>query len=187
MKIAIFGSGAIGGYLGGRLAQAGHDVRFIARGEHLDAIATEGLRVNSISGDFTIHPANATDQAGEIGVVDMVLCGVKSWQVPQITHEMAKMIGPHTVVITIQNGVEAHTTLSRSLGGEHILPGLCKMICMIEAPGLIRHAAVDPYLAFGEADGRVTPRVLKIADLFAGAQGLTVDVSEDIIADRGER
>lgn len=183
MKIAVFGSGAIGGYFGGRLAQAGNDVTFIARGKHLDAIVARGLQVNSISGDFTIHPAKATERVEEVGIVDIVLCGVKSWQVSEVADAIGLLVGPDTVIIPIQNGVEAHTVLSGSIGAEHILPGLCKMISMIEAPGRIRHAGVDPYLALGEVDGRLTPRVQKIARLFANARGITVDASEHIIAD----
>ena len=83
MRIAIFGSGGVGGYFGGRLAQAGEDVTFIARGEHLRAIQTTGLRVDSLDGDFLINPARATDSVGEAGEVDLVILGVKAWQVPE--------------------------------------------------------------------------------------------------------
>lgn len=85
MKIAIFGAGAVGGYIGAILAQAGKDVTFIARGKHLDAIITEGLQVQSINGDFTVHPVKATDRPDNIGTVDLVLCCVKSWQVSEVS------------------------------------------------------------------------------------------------------
>lgn len=183
MKIAVFGSGAVGGYIGGRLAQDGHDVTFIARGPHLQAILTQGLSVSSISGDFTVHPAKAFPNPHEIGAVDLVLCCVKSWQLSQIVRDMQPLMGPETVVIPIQNGVEAHTTLSRTLHPEQILPGLCRIISFVEAPGRIRHAGADPYLAFGELNGRKTPRVENVARAFAGSQGLTVEVSQDILAD----
>jgi len=181
MKIAILGTGAVGGYLGGRLAQAGKDVTFIARGKHLDAIVAEGLQVQSINGDFIIHPVTATDRPENIGNVDLVLCCVKSWQVPEVTGAIRMLVGPETLVIPIQNGVEAHTILSQELGAKHVLPGLCRMISMVEAPGHIRHAGADPYFTFGELDGRFTERTGKVAEEFTGAKGLTVEVSRNII------
>ena len=181
MKIAILGTGAVGGYLGGRLAQAGKDVTFIARGKHLDAIVTEGLQIQSINGDFIIHPATATDRPENIGNVDLVLCCVKSWQVPEVTDAIRMLVGPESVVIPIQNGVEAHTILSQEIGTEHVIPGLCRLISMVKAPGQIRHAGADPYFTFGEFDGRFSQRIEKIAELFTGVKGLTVEVSRNII------
>ncbi len=183
MKIVVFGAGAIGGYIGGRLAQAGHEVTFIARGEHLRAMVADGLKVTSIAGDFSVAPARATDQPETVGVIDVVLCCVKSWQVEQVSGPISSLVGPETVVITVQNGVEAHTILSRSVNPAQVLSGLCKMICMIEAPGCIRHAGMDPYLAFGVVDGRAGRRVQAVAKGFADVQGLTVVLSEDILAD----
>jgi 2-dehydropantoate 2-reductase len=180
MKIAVFGSGGVGGYFGGRLAQAGNDVTFVARGNHLAAIKTAGLLVKSIKGDFTICPANATDRPAEIGPVDVVLCCVKSWQVSEVAAAMQRLLAPGTVIITMQNGVEAHTTLSRTIDANHILPGVCKIISMIEGPGRIRHAGADPYLAFGEMDGRMSTRTEKLARELATAQGMTVQVSKQI-------
>jgi 2-dehydropantoate 2-reductase len=180
MKVAVFGSGGVGGYFGGRLAQAGNDVTFVARGRHLAAIKTGGLVVKSIKGDFAVRPAKATDRPAEIGPVDLVLCCVKSWQVAQAAGEIQHLIGPDTVVVTVQNGVEAHTTLSRTIDRKHILPGVCRIIGMIESPGLIRHVAADPYLAFGEMDGRMSSRVEKLAQGFANSEGLTVHASSHI-------
>ncbi|KPJ77692.1 MAG: 2-dehydropantoate 2-reductase [Deltaproteobacteria bacterium SG8_13] len=183
MKIAVFGSGAVGGYFGGRLAQAGKDVTFVARGRHLEAMSTSGLQVQSINGDFTVDPVKATSRPEEIGTVDVVFCCVKSWQVAEASAAIRLLVGPQTVVIPLQNGVEAHTTLSRALGAEHVLPGLCRLISMIEAPGRIRHAGADPYLAFGEPDGRLSRRTKNVERELADAQGVTVEVSEHILAD----
>ncbi|MEJ2155222.1 MAG: 2-dehydropantoate 2-reductase N-terminal domain-containing protein, partial [Desulfobacteraceae bacterium] len=158
MKLCIFGSGAVGSYFGGRLAQAGHDVTFLARGKHLAAIATNGLKVKSINGNFDVFPAKATDRTDQIGVVDVVLCCVKSWQVPDAAKAMGPLIGPETVVVPLQNGVEAHAILSERLGVDHVLPGLCKIITMVESPGHVRHAGADPSLTFGEIDGRRSSR-----------------------------
>jgi len=181
MKIAVFGSGGVGGYIGGRLAQAGNDVTFVARRKHLDAILANGLQVKSINGDFLVDPVKATDRPEEIGIVDLVLCCVKSWQVAEVSDEIGLLVGPETVVMPIQNGVEAHTTLSQAIGAKSIVPGLCKMISMVEGPGIICHVGIDPYLSFGELDGELSSRVGEIAKLFANTQGLTVNVSQNIV------
>ena len=107
MRIAVFGAGGIGGYLGGRLSQAGEEVVLIARGEHLKAIREHGLKVDSIKGDFVAAPALATDNPAEAGVVDAVILGVKAWQVAEAAEAMRPMIGPNTFVLPLQNGVEA--------------------------------------------------------------------------------
>ncbi len=182
MKFCIFGSGAVGSYFGGRLAQAGHDVTFLARGKHLEAIATNGLKVKSINGNFDVFPAKATDRTDQIGVVDVVLCCVKSWQVPDAAKAMGPLIGPETVVVPLQNGVEAHAILSERLGVDHVLPGLCKIITMVESPGHIRHAGADPILTFGEIDGCRSSRTIKISQAFSEAQGMTAHVSENIFS-----
>jgi 2-dehydropantoate 2-reductase len=182
MKIAVFGSGAIGGYFGGRLAQAGHDVTFIARGSHLDAIKADGLQVKSIHGDFVIHPAKATDRPETVGSVDVVLCCVKSWQVSGIAESIRLLCGPHTVVIPLQNGVEAHTVLSRALDSENnIVPGVCRIISLIEAPGRIHHAGADPHLVIGELDGGISERVEEIARTFSDVAGMAVHASRHIL------
>ncbi len=182
MKVCIFGAGAVGGYFGGRLAQAGIDVTFIARGAHLDAIKTHGLNVKSINGDFTVQPAKATDRPETVGTVDVVLCCVKSWQVPEAAKQMRAIVGPETVVIPLLNGVEAHDMLSRALGADYVMPGLCKLITMIDSPGYIRHAGADPYLAFGEVDGSLSERGEKVARIFAWAKGVNVHLSQNIIS-----
>lgn len=184
MKIAVVGSGAVGGYFGGRLAQAGHDVTFIARGAHLEAILQDGLHVESLQGDFTIHPAKATDRPEEIGTVDVVLCCVKTWQVSAAAAAMMRpLVASETVVIPLQNGVEAHTTLAETLGSDHVLPGTCRLISMIKAPGRIAHVGAEPFVSFGELDGQPSERAEAIAGAFAEAQGLSVAVSADILAD----
>jgi ketopantoate reductase len=107
MRIAVLGTGGVGGYFGGRLAQAGHHVTFIARGGHLEAIRRDGLRVESIAGDFHVAPASATAAPSAIGVVDLVLVGVKAPQVPEAARTMQPMVGTDTVVLVLQNGVAA--------------------------------------------------------------------------------
>ena len=159
MRIAIFGTGSVGGYFGGRLAQAGEDVVFIARGENLKALRTQGLKVESTKGDFVIHPVQASEDPYEVGIVDAVLVGVKAWQVPEAAQAIRPLIGPESIVVPLQNGVEAPSQLAEALGTEHVLGGLCGLISMMAGPGHIRHVGVDPFISFGELDNRVSARV----------------------------
>jgi 2-dehydropantoate 2-reductase len=99
MRIVVFGTGGVGGYFGGRLAQAGEDVTFIARGEHLRAIKATGLKVDSSSGDFVVYPAQATDDVSEVGETDLVILGVKAWQVPEAARAIKPLVGPKTTVV----------------------------------------------------------------------------------------
>lgn len=187
MRIAVFGTGGVGGYFGGRLAQAGEEVIFIARGEHLRAIIERGLRVDSIKGDFVIQPAQATDNPAEVGPVDAILVGVKAWDVPEAAQLMRPMVGPETFVVPLENGVEAPDQLAEVLGREHVLGGLCKIISAIVAPGHIRHAGIDPYIAFGELDGHKSERAERLRQAFAKATGVTAEVSDDIQAAMWEK
>src|SRR5262252_9002462 len=116
MRIAIFGAGGVGGYFGGRLAQAGEDVAFIARGEHLRAIQANGLKIDSLNGDFVIHPAKTTDNVTEVGQVDLVIVGVKAWQVPEAARSVKPLVGTNTTVLPLQNGVDAVPQLVTELG-----------------------------------------------------------------------
>jgi 2-dehydropantoate 2-reductase len=182
LKIAVFGAGAVGGYFGGRLAEAGEDVRFIARGRHLAAIRELGLRVSSIAGDFLIRPALVTDQPAAAGPVDVVLVAVKAWQVPEAGVAIRPLIGERTLVVPLENGIEAPEELASVLGAGHVAGGLCRILAYVEEPGHIRHGGVAPYIAFGELDGSGSPRVDALREAFAGARGLTVEVPPDIRA-----
>lgn len=182
MRIAIFGTGAVGGYFGGRLAEAGEDVVFIARGEHLHTIRRHGLKVDSIKGDFIIEPAQATDDPKNVGSVDAILVGVKAWQVSEAAKSMLPMIGPETFVIPLQNGVEAPSQLVAVLGDEHVLGGLCGLISYVVEPGRIRHAGADPFIRFGELDNQPSERSEKLRKAFDRAKGVTVQITSDIQA-----
>jgi 2-dehydropantoate 2-reductase len=179
MKISIFGVGGVGGYFGGRLAMSGNDVTFIARGNHLENIKRNGLRVDSINGDFVIPKAQATNDPSSIGHVDLVLVAVKAWQVPDAASAIKPMIGAHTTVLPLLNGVEAVPQLAAEIGNERIVGGLCKLISSIVGPGHIKHAGVVPYVALGELDGSESARVDGIYDAFISA-GVTVEKSESI-------
>ena len=182
LRIAVFGTGGVGGYFGGRLAEAGFDVVFIARGEHLQAIRERGLRVESVKGDFVVHPAQATDNPAEVGPVDAVLVTTKAWQLPAAAQAMRPLVGPQTMVVPLLNGVEAPDILAEILGPEPVLGGLCKISAFRAAPGVIRHVGVEPEVVFGELDGRRSERVERLRRAFAACRGVTVIVPENIRA-----
>lgn len=179
MRIAIFGTGGVGGYFGGRLAQAGEDVTFIARGEHLRAIQTSGLRVDSLKGDFVINPAKATDDVSEIGPVDLVIIGVKAWQVPEAARAMKPLIGSKTTVLPLQNGVDAVSQLTAALDPDSVIGGLCKIVTFVVGPGHIRHAGFAPSIVIGELDNQRTDRIIGIEKTFNHA-GVETTIASDI-------
>ncbi|MDN3557689.1 2-dehydropantoate 2-reductase [Halomonas maura] len=180
MRFAIMGSGGVGGYFGARLAEAGEDVTFIARGEHLTAIRRDGLRVVSIKGDVAITPASATDDPAEIGVVDVVLLAVKAWQVPTAAEAIRPLVGPDTLVLPMENGVEAADTLSEVLGETAVLDGLCGILAWREAPGLIRHAGVDPFVRFGTRLPAQRAGAERLKAAFDRTIGVSAEMPEDI-------
>ena len=181
MRIAIFGAGGIGGYLGGRLSQAGEEVVLIARGEHLQAIKGHGLRVDSIKGDFVATPALATDNPTEAGLVDAVILGVKAWQVLDAAKAMRPMIGPETVVVPMQNGVEATAQLASVLGEKSVVVGLGGLVSYIVGPGHILHAGGEPYVSFGESDNSTSERTQNLLEAFKNA-GVTANIPANIQA-----
>jgi len=181
MRIAVFGAGSVGGYFGGRLAQAGEDVFFIARNRNLRAMQANGLRVDSINGDFIIKPVQATNDPNQVKEVDIVLISVKAWQVPEIASTIQPMLGKDTGVIFLGNGIEAPSQLIPVLGAEHVLGGLCRISVFSAGPGHIRHAGIEPFIAFGELDGRPSPRVEKLRQAF-DRSGVMASVPDDIWA-----
>jgi len=180
MKFAVVGSGGVGAYFGGRLAEAGHDVTFVARGAHLEAIRAEGLRVRSIDGDFTLRPARAVARPGDMEPVDYVVLGVKTWQVREIAPELAPILGPGGAVLTLQNGVEAPEEVAAACGRERVIAGVCRVMSYIEAPGVVRHASVKPRIEFGELQGGASARVQALYDALAACKGVVVSLPADI-------
>ena len=181
MRIAIFGAGGIGGYLGGRLSQAGEEVVLIARGEHLRAIKEHGLRVDSIKGDFVATPALATDNPTEAEPVDAVILGVKAWQVLDAAKAMRPMIGPETFVVPMQNGVEATAQLASVLGEKSVVVGLGGLVSYIVGPGHILHAGGEPYVSFGESDNSTSERTQNLLEAFKNA-GVIANIPANIQA-----
>ncbi len=179
MRIAVFGTGGAGGYFGGRLARAGEDVTFIARGEHLRALREHGLRVESVKGDFVIQPARATDDPEEVGEVDVVVVGVKAWQVPEVAKALRPLVGPGSYVLPLQNGVEAASQLAAILGSDRVLGGLAKIFSSVVEPGHIHHVGGPASVAFGELDNHPSERTDRLREAFAQA-GVTAEVPLDI-------
>ena len=180
MKVAIVGAGGVGGYFGGRLAQAGEDVVFIARGEHLRAMTSKGLRVDSINGDFHVDPVLATDNPATVGEVDYILVAVKSWQLRDAIETMRPMVGKKTSIVPLLNGVEAPDQLSRVFGAGRVLGGLCSVISMLSGPGHIRHVGADPTITFGELDLRRSDRGERLKNAFSRTEGVQAKIPEDI-------
>ena len=181
MRIAIYGAGGVGGYYGAVLARAGHEVSLIARGAHLAAIQRRGLRVLSPGGDFTSHPASATDDPARIGAVNAVIVAVKSPHLAAVRDGIAPLLGPGTLVVPLLNGVDAHDTLLPAVGRRRMGKGLTRIVSEISRPGEIRHVGLEPYVAMAEWDGGTSSRVEALVSALAEA-GVEAEVPTDIDA-----
>ena len=179
MRVGIYGTGGAGGHFGARLARAGEDVIFIARGEHLAAIRRHGLVVETDAGEIRVHPAAATDDAAGAGPVDVVLLGVKTWQVREAARSLGPMLGPDTFVVPLQNGVEAAGELAAELGASRVVGGLCATFSWIAAPGRIRSLGQVHSIRFAELDRRPSARVEGLRQVFERA-GIRATVPPDI-------
>ncbi len=183
MKIAIIGSGGVGGYFGARLAASGQDVTFVARGAHLEAMQKKGLKVLSALGDLHLPEVKATSDTTIVGPVDVIMIGVKLWATEEAAATAKPMIGANTVVVSFQNGVVAVDTLLPILGKEHVMGGVANIAALIEEPGVIRHNGNMANLFFGELDGKPSPRsqALQVACKIASVQSEVVtDINKTI-------
>jgi 2-dehydropantoate 2-reductase len=179
MKIAIIGSGGVGGYFGARLAASGEDVTFVARGAHLEAMQKNGLKVLSALGDLHLPKVKATSDTKTIGLVDVVMIAVKLWATEEAAAAAKPLIGPNTVAVSFQNGVVAVDTLLPVLGKEHVMGGVANIAALIEEPGVIRHNGNMASLFFGELDGKPSAR----SQAFLGActkAGIKTELVGDI-------
>lgn len=179
MKFAMMGSGGVGGYFGGRLAAAGHDVTFIARGEHLSAIRAGGLHIKSELGDVSIHPAQATDDTATVGPVDCVFIGVKLWDTEAAGRAAVPMVGPKSAVVSLQNGVESEDLLADIVGREHVVGGVAFIASTLGRPGVVQHLGTMQRIVIGELFGGTSPRVDAIHGALEEA-GVTVEISHNI-------
>jgi 2-dehydropantoate 2-reductase len=180
MRIAMMGSGGVGGYFGGRLAANGCDVTFIARGRHLEAIRQRGLRIDSRDlGDAVIHPAKATDDPATVGPVDYVIIGVKLWDTAEAGHAVMPMIGPDTTVLSLQNGIECDDILAPIVGAGRLIGGVAFIASSIGEPGVIKHIGTMQRVVIGELAGGSSPRIAALHAALADA-GVTAEISPDI-------
>jgi 2-dehydropantoate 2-reductase len=179
MRVAVYGAGGVGAYFGARLAEAGAELAVIARGAHLEAIRSTGLRVDSVHGDMHVMASVASDDPAAVGRVDVVLLGVKTWQVAGVIPTLAPLLGAETLVVPLQNGVETVEQLRSSLGERNVAGGLCGGFCFIVAPGHVRHIGGTTFIRFGEIDGRRSARVEALRGAFVRAR-VDAAVPEDI-------
>jgi len=179
MKILIMGTGGVGGYYGGLLAQQGNDVTFIARGAHLYALRHEGLKVKSVHGDFHVFPANATDDPVHAGPVDLILFCVKTYNTDEAAQAIHPAVGPQTVVLSIQNGVDAAERIGEVIGMEHVLGGATWLSSAVAEPGVIKQISQFRRIVFGELGGGRSERVQPIFEVL-NQTGITAEISEDI-------
>jgi 2-dehydropantoate 2-reductase len=182
MKIAIIGSGGVGGFFGAKLAKAGNEVVFLARREHLHAMQTNGLMVKSITGNFKVDRINATDKTSEIGKVDLVILGVKAWQVPEVAKDLHLILKESTMVLPLQNGVQAVEELENKINKKNIIGGLCRIISKIESPGVINHTGIAPEIVFGETNHSDSDRTRRLKDIFEKAE-ISCRISKNIQVD----
>jgi 2-dehydropantoate 2-reductase len=178
MRIGVLGSGGIGGYFGALLAKAGHDVAFIARGAHLEAMQQRGLTVRIPSGESTL-PVTATADPTTVSPVDTVLFCVKSYDTASAAQALKPLMGRDTTVLTFQNGVDSVDALGAVVGREAVLAGAVYVATQLVGPGVILRTGAEGRITLGESDGAVTARAQRIADVFAQS-GIKCEISTDI-------
>lgn len=179
MRIAVLGAGGVGGYFGARLAAAGHDVTFVARGAHLRAIRQNGLRIVSPRGDVTLRDVKAVDDIGSVGPVDFVMVAVKLWDTEQIAPQLRPLVEQGAAVVSFQNGVHKDDILRRHLPAHAIVGGVCYIAAVITEPGVITHNGAMQGLTFGEYDGTRSARLEALLDACRQA-GIDADISTAI-------
>ena len=177
LRFAVMGTGGVGGYFGARLASAGASVAFIARGPHLEAMRATGLKVKSALGDAHVHPITATDDPRSVGPVDVILFAVKLYDTEAAATAIAPMIGDNTIVLSLQNGVDAEEILARRLGARPVMGAATYIFSAIEEPGVIRHSGQVARIVFGEMDGQSSTRAKAMGAAFetAGIEAVPSD------------
>ncbi len=179
-KIVVYGVGGVGGYFGGRLAEKGLDVTFIARGETLKIMKLEGLKVDSIDGDFVVKPVKVTDNPHEVGIASLVIVCVKAPQVSEVAQAIIPMVDEQTIILPLQNGVDAPSILIKVHGKKNVLGGLCRLFSFKANPGHIRHVGYPPTIELGEMGEPISHRVKELKDLFTYA-GINSVIHDDIL------
>src|SRR5665647_1750290 len=183
MRIAAMAAGAVGGYFGARLAAAGHDVFFIARGANLDAMRKNGLTIESVHGDLHLPKPNVTDDPKSVGPVDVVLFAVKLWDTEKAAEQALPLLGPNTRVITLQNGVDSYERIAPIVGPERAIGGVTYVVSVIERPGVIKQASVFQTITCGTIDGKPDAPLEAFVDA-AKAAKINIILSDNIERDR---
>jgi 2-dehydropantoate 2-reductase len=179
MRIAVIGAGGVGGYFGAKLAQACNDVAFVARGRHLEAMRTNGLRVESAGGDVVLPHVVATDDPASLAPVDVVMFCVKLWDVARTADQIAPLVARGGVVIPFQNGIDSHDILLRAVGPAHVLGGVAYIAASIRVPGVIEHVGSMARLRVGAFDSAMADRARAFVDACREA-GVEAEVAPDI-------
>ena len=180
MKIAMMGSGGVGGFFGGRLARAGQDVTFIARGAHLAALRERGLTIeNGPQGNLHVPDIKATDDAASIGPVDLVILSVKLWDTEAAALQVRPIVGPETAVLSLQNGVIKDDIMRRVFGEKAVMGGVCYVATHISKPGVIHQTGTMQRIVVGEYDGTKSKRAQALHAALA-ASGVTAELSDDV-------
>lgn len=180
MKILVVGAGGVGGYFGARFAQAGQDVVFVARGRHREAIAANGLRIESPRGDLHLDRAAVVERPEEAGPADFVLICTKLWDLEAAAHAARPVVGPDTAVIAFQNGVDKDKVVADTLGADHVVGGVAQIAATIAEPGVIRHAGAMATIIYGELDGAVSARLRAFDAAAQEAPAFEAVLAEDI-------
>jgi 2-dehydropantoate 2-reductase len=186
MRIAVMAAGAVGGYFGARLAAAGHDVFFIARGANLEAMSRTGLKVESALGNLHLPKPNVTDDPARVGPVDIVLFAVKLWDTETAAKQALPLVGPDTRVITLQNGVDSPERLAPVLGAEHAVAGSAYIATVLSAPGTVTHTSKFARMVCGRSDGLFDER-LEAFTKAAQAAGIDIALSDAMDRERWQK
>jgi 2-dehydropantoate 2-reductase len=186
MRIAVMAAGALGAYFGARMAAAGHDVFFIARGANLEAIKTNGLKIESVHGDLHLPNPNVTDDPAKIGPVDIVLFAVKLWDTEKAAEQTLPLVGPDTRVITLQNGVDSPERLAPILGTDRVVAGSAYIATVLSAPGVVTHTSPFARMVCGHIDGKPDAWLKSFTDA-AQAAGIDITLSDAVDRERWQK
>jgi len=179
MKLAVYGTGGVGGFFGGKLASSGADVWFIARGSQLQALQAGGLRVTSVHGDFVVDPVTATDDPVQAGPCDYVLVAVKSYHTGQVATGLSPLLHDNTAVVSLQNGVDNEEKLAAAIGEERVVGGAAYIFASVSQPGMIEHTGGPATIVVGEWRGGRSERVGALVDACQAA-GFGAEQTGDI-------
>jgi 2-dehydropantoate 2-reductase len=183
MKFVIAGAGGVGGYIGVRLAQAGHDVSWLVRGNSLAALRERGITLKAPQGEVKLGVQMASDRAEDLGTTDAVVVTVKLYDLEALAPRLAPLLGPDTAIVPLQNGVEAHAMLAQALPGAKPLKGTVSIKSSLAAPGIVDAKSEFCRMRFGEADGKSSPRAARLAETMSAAIGVSAVAAPEIELD----